>query len=37
MIDDGTVHPFRRDLCLATQTVIASSLDLVGVEAPDRM
>jgi len=28
---------FRLGLCRATQTVIASSLDLVGVEAPQRM
>jgi arginyl-tRNA synthetase len=28
---------FRLGLCRATQTVIARSLDLVGVEAPDRM
>ena len=28
---------FRLGLCRATQQVIARSLDLVGVEAPDRM
>jgi arginyl-tRNA synthetase len=28
---------FRLGLCRATQTVIARSLDLVGVEAPERM
>jgi arginyl-tRNA synthetase len=28
---------FRLGLCRATQTVIARCLDLVGVEAPDRM
>ena len=28
---------FRLGLCRATQTVIARSLDLIGVEAPDRM
>ena len=28
---------FRLGLCAATQRVIARSLDLVGVEAPDRM
>jgi arginyl-tRNA synthetase len=28
---------FRLGLCRATQSVIASCLDLVGVEAPDRM
>jgi arginyl-tRNA synthetase len=30
-------EPFRLALCEATRTVIASSLDLVGVEAPERM
>jgi arginyl-tRNA synthetase len=30
-------EPFRLALCRATQTVIARSLDLVGVEAPERM
>jgi arginyl-tRNA synthetase len=28
---------FRLGLCLATQRVIATCLDLIGVEAPDRM
>jgi arginyl-tRNA synthetase len=28
---------FRLALCRATQTVIARSLDLIGVEAPERM
>jgi arginyl-tRNA synthetase len=28
---------FRLGLCMATQRVIATCLDLVGVEAPDRM
>jgi arginyl-tRNA synthetase len=28
---------FRLDLCRATRTVIARCLDLVGVEAPERM
>jgi arginyl-tRNA synthetase len=28
---------FRLGLCAATQTVIARCLDLVGVEAPERM
>jgi arginyl-tRNA synthetase len=28
---------FRLGLCLATQTVIARCLDLIGVDAPDRM
>ncbi len=30
-------EPFRLALCTAAQTVLARSLDLVGVEAPDRM
>ena len=30
-------EPFRLGLCLATKTVVARALDLVGVEAPDRM
>jgi arginyl-tRNA synthetase len=30
-------EPFRLALCRATRDVIARSLDLVGVEAPDRM
>jgi arginyl-tRNA synthetase len=29
--------PFRRDLARATQTVIATCLGLVGVDAPERM
>jgi arginyl-tRNA synthetase len=33
----GTNEPFRLALVRATQQVIARSLDLVGVEAPDRM
>jgi arginyl-tRNA synthetase len=28
---------FRLGLCKATQAVIARSLDLIGVEAPERM
>jgi arginyl-tRNA synthetase len=28
---------FRLQLCRATQRVLARCLDLVGVEAPDRM
>jgi arginyl-tRNA synthetase len=28
---------FRLGLCRATQSVIARCLDLVGVDAPDRM
>jgi arginyl-tRNA synthetase len=30
-------EPFRLALCRATQAVIARSLDLIGVEAPERM
>src|SRR5207244_1491691 len=30
-------EPFRLALCRATQHVIARSLDLIGVEAPERM
>jgi arginyl-tRNA synthetase len=37
VISDNQVLPFRRDLAQATQTVIAAALDLVGVEAPERM
>ncbi len=34
----GSGHePFRLGLCLATKTVVARCLDLVGVGAPDRM
>jgi arginyl-tRNA synthetase len=31
------VEPFRLALCRATQDVIARCLDLIGVEAPERM
>jgi arginyl-tRNA synthetase len=34
---DSDAQSFRLGLCRATQTVIASCLDLVGVEAPERM
>jgi len=34
---DSEQEAFRLGLCRATQTVIARCLDLVGVEAPDRM
>ena len=30
-------EPFRLGLCVATQAVIARCLDLIGVEAPERM
>src|SRR4029079_7850866 len=34
---DSDAEAFRLALCRATQRVIARSLDLVGVEAPERM
>ena len=34
---ESEVQTFRLGLCVATQTVIARCLDLVGVEAPERM
>jgi arginyl-tRNA synthetase len=34
---ESDAQAFRLGLCTATQTVIARCLDLVGVEAPDRM
>ncbi len=34
---DSDEQPFRLALCRATRLVIARSLDLVGVEAPERM
>jgi arginyl-tRNA synthetase len=34
---ESEAQAFRLGLCTATQTVIARCLDLVGVEAPDRM
>jgi arginyl-tRNA synthetase len=34
---DGDAPEFRLALCRATQSVIARSLDLIGVEAPERM
>jgi arginyl-tRNA synthetase len=34
---ESEAEGFRLGLCAATQTVIARALDLVGVEAPDRM
>jgi arginyl-tRNA synthetase len=37
VISGDEVLPFRRDLARATRTVIARSLDLIGVEAPERM
>ena len=37
VLEAGEAQAFRLALCQATQTVIARALDLVGVEAPDRM
>jgi arginyl-tRNA synthetase len=34
---ESEAEAFRLGLCRATQTVIARSLDLIGVEAPERM
>jgi arginyl-tRNA synthetase len=33
----GDAEPFRLGLCVATQSTLARCLDLVGVEAPERM
>jgi arginyl-tRNA synthetase len=37
VLEAGEARAFRLALCQATQTVIARALDLVGVEAPERM
>ena len=37
VVGGGEAEAFRLALCHATQTVIARTLDLIGVEAPDRM
>ena len=37
VLDAGDAQAFRLGLCAATQSVIARALDLIGVEAPDRM
>jgi arginyl-tRNA synthetase len=37
VLESGDAQPFRLGLCRATQLVVARSLDLIGVEAPDRM
>jgi len=37
VLEAGDAQAFRLALCRATQLVIARSLDLVGVEAPERM
>nr|MBA3717191.1 arginine--tRNA ligase [Actinomycetota bacterium] len=34
---ESDAQAFRLALCRATQTVVARSLDLIGVEAPERM
>ncbi len=35
--DDGNLTQARLSLCLATKTVVASALDLIGVSAPESM
>ena len=37
VLESGGAEGFRLGLCRATQAVIARALDLVGVEAPERM
>jgi arginyl-tRNA synthetase len=37
VLGSGAAEPFRLGLCRATQAVIARALDLIGVEAPERM
>jgi arginyl-tRNA synthetase len=37
VLESGEHQAFRLALCRATQAVIARALDLVGVEAPERM
>jgi arginyl-tRNA synthetase len=37
VLESGDAQPFRLALCRATRTVVARALDLIGVEAPDRM
>ncbi len=37
VLDSGESEAFRLGLCVATKTVISRCLDLIGVEAPDRM
>ncbi len=37
VLDSGEAEGFRLGLSLATRTVIARALDLIGVEAPERM
>jgi arginyl-tRNA synthetase len=37
VLESGDPQAFRLALCRATQTVVARALDLIGVEAPERM
>jgi arginyl-tRNA synthetase len=37
VLESGDAQSFRLGLCRATQTVVARALDLIGVEAPERM
>jgi len=37
VLESGDAQAFRLALCRATQTVVARALDLVGVDAPERM
>ncbi len=37
VLESGDAQPFRLALCRATQTVVARALDLIGVDAPERM
>ena len=37
VLESGDAQPFRLALCRATKTVVARTLDLIGVEAPERM
>jgi arginyl-tRNA synthetase len=37
VLESGEAQPFRLALCRATQTVVTRALDLIGVEAPERM
>jgi arginyl-tRNA synthetase len=37
VLESGDAQPFRLGLCRATQIVVSRALDLIGVEAPERM
>src|SRR6266700_2952513 len=37
VLESGDAQGFRLGLCRATQTVVTRALDLIGVEAPERM